>query len=212
VRDGPGAADDRAPPVRHPGGRVVRVDLVHAEQPRRLGGVRREHDAPLGQRHLVAQARQHAEREGVEQHGGVPVGERAEHRAHQARCPLRLVQARADDDRVGALELGREVRRGRAGGGPVGVLGQRQHAGLGRRHGQRGRHRPGHGQGQPPGADPERGQAGERRGAGGPARPADHQHAAADVLGAVPRGQRPAAEQRGGQRRRVSHRPAPGAR
>jgi len=211
VRDRPGAGHDRAPPLGHPRGRVVRVDLVDLQQPRRLGRVRGEHGAPR-QRDLVPQPGQHAEREGVEQHRRVPAGERAEHRPDQRRGALGLVEPRAHDHGVGALELRRQVRRRRAGGGAVGVLRQGQHAGLGSRHGERRGDRLGHRERQPPGADPERRQAGERRGARGAAGAADDEHAAADVLGAVPGRQRPAAQQRRGEGGGVSHRPAPGAR
>jgi len=211
VRDRPGAADDRAPPVGDPRGGVVRVDLVHAEQPGGLGGVGGQDGASLRERDLVPQARQHAEREGVEQHGGLAVGQGAEDRPDQGRRALRLVQAGADDDRVGALELGREVRGRRAGGRAVRVLGQREHAGLRCRHRERCGDRRGDRQGEPPGADPQRRQAGQRGGAGRAPGAAHDEHAAADVLRAVPWGQRPAAQQRGGEGRGVSHRPAPGA-
>ncbi|GIG35178.1 hypothetical protein Cpa01nite_05590 [Cellulomonas pakistanensis] len=211
MRDRARAGDDGAPPPGDPRRRVVGVGLVDVEQPGRLREVRREHGA-RGQRHLVAQPRQHPEREGVEQHRGVAALERAEHGADQRGGALGLVQAGADHDGVRALELGGQVRGRLAGGGAVLVLGQGEHARL--RGGDRERGGDGlrHGEREPAGADPQRGQPGERRGPGRAARAADDEHAAPGVLGAVARGQRPVAQQGGGQRGRVSHRPAPGAR
>jgi len=211
VRDGAGAADDGTPPVGDPRRGVLPVDLVDAQQPGRLGGVRREHRAALRQLDLVPQARQHAEGEGVEQHRRVPVGQGTEDGAHQRRRALGLVQPGTDDDRVGALQLRGQVRGRGARGGAVGVLGQREHAGLRRRHGERGGHGLGHRERQAAGADPERRQAREGRRAGRAAGAAHDEHPAADVLRAVPRGQRPAPQQRRREGGGVTHRPAPGA-
>lgn len=211
MRDRARAGDDGTPLVRDPRRGVVRVHVVHPEQTCCLRDVRGQHGPPGGQDDLVAQAGQHPEREGVEQHRGVPPGERAQHGPDQRGRAVGLVQAGPHDDGVGPVQLVGEVRGRAPGGGAVGVLGQGEHAGLGRRDGQGRGHGLRDGEREPPGPDAQRGEPGERGGARRAAGAADDEHATACVLGAVACRQRPAAQQGGGERGRVSHRPAPGA-